>query len=48
MAWLLSCLAYAYAFKAGLSEAVGYLQETFDLMEKQFWLPQHGLYADVA
>jgi mannose/cellobiose epimerase-like protein (N-acyl-D-glucosamine 2-epimerase family) len=24
------------------------LDETFELMEQRFWLPEHGLYADVA
>ncbi|MES2935223.1 MAG: AGE family epimerase/isomerase [Pseudomonadota bacterium] len=41
-------LAYAHALMAGMSEARGYLAETFDLMERRFWEEQHGLYADEA
>ena len=41
-------LAYASAIKAGIQEAVGYLEETFDLMEMHFWSEDHGLYADEA
>ncbi|PQO98108.1 N-acylglucosamine 2-epimerase [Massilia phosphatilytica] len=41
-------LAYAHALRAGVSEARGYLAETFDLMETRFWEPEHGLYADQA
>jgi mannose/cellobiose epimerase-like protein (N-acyl-D-glucosamine 2-epimerase family) len=41
-------LAYAHALMAGVEEARGYLEETWDLMERHFWEPQHGLYADEA
>ena len=41
-------LAYAHALQAGVTEARAYLDETFELMEQRFWLPEHGLYADVA
>jgi mannose/cellobiose epimerase-like protein (N-acyl-D-glucosamine 2-epimerase family) len=41
-------LAYAHALQAGVTEARGWLDETWDLMERRFWQPQHGLYADEA
>ena len=41
-------LAYAHAFMAGVPEARSYVSETFELMERQFWEPQYGLYADEA
>jgi mannose/cellobiose epimerase-like protein (N-acyl-D-glucosamine 2-epimerase family) len=41
-------LAYAHALRAGISEARGYLSETFELMEHRFWSPEAGLYADEA
>lgn len=41
-------LAYAHALMAGLPQARAWLDETFDLMERRFWLPQQGLYADEA
>ena len=41
-------LAYAHALAAGMQEARAYLDETFELMEQRMWLPEHGLYADVA
>ncbi|WP_156392260.1 MULTISPECIES: AGE family epimerase/isomerase [unclassified Roseateles] len=41
-------LANAHALQAGVTEARGYLRETFDLMEQRFWQPAHGLYADEA
>ncbi len=41
-------LAYAHALAAGISEARGWLDETFALMERRFWQPGHGLYADQA
>lgn len=41
-------LAYAHAFRAGVTEAGDYLKETFDLMERRFWSHAHGLYADEA
>jgi mannose/cellobiose epimerase-like protein (N-acyl-D-glucosamine 2-epimerase family) len=41
-------LAYAHALLAGMPEARAWLHETFDLMERHFWLAEHGLYADQA
>ena len=41
-------LAYAHAVMAGLSEARAWLDETFELMERHFWLPEAQLYADEA
>ena len=41
-------LAYAHAFKSGVSEARGWLAETFDVAEQRFWLGDFGLYADEA
>jgi mannose/cellobiose epimerase-like protein (N-acyl-D-glucosamine 2-epimerase family) len=41
-------LAYAYALRAGLTEAKPHIKETFDLLERYFWSAQHGLYADEA
>jgi mannose/cellobiose epimerase-like protein (N-acyl-D-glucosamine 2-epimerase family) len=41
-------LAYAHALAAGIDEARGYMEETFDLMEHRFWDARHGLYADQA
>lgn len=41
-------LAYAHALMAGVPEARAYLSETFELMERHFWEPEHGLYADEA
>jgi mannose/cellobiose epimerase-like protein (N-acyl-D-glucosamine 2-epimerase family) len=41
-------LAYAQALSAGVSEARAHMQETFELMERRFWQPAHGLYADQA
>ncbi|HAT30425.1 MAG TPA: hypothetical protein DCW29_06080 [Janthinobacterium sp.] len=41
-------LAYAHALLAGVEEARAHLDETFALMEKRFWQPEHGLYADQA
>ncbi|WP_028920036.1 AGE family epimerase/isomerase [Pseudoxanthomonas suwonensis] len=41
-------LAYAKALEAGLEEARGWLEETWELMERRFWEPQSGLYADEA
>lgn len=38
-------LAYACALDAGYEPARAWLDETYDLMEKHFWLPEHGLYA---
>ena len=41
-------LAHAHAAMAGLAEAQPGVAETFDLLEKRFWEPAHGLYADEA
>ncbi len=41
-------LAHAHAAAAGLDEARGALTETFELMERRFWEPGPGLYADEA
>ena len=39
-------LAYSTAYRAGISEAKNYIDETFELMEKHFWLNEFGLYSD--
>ncbi|PKH33622.1 AGE family epimerase/isomerase [Shewanella sp. ALD9] len=39
-------LAYSWAVQVGISEASGYLADTFNTMEKYFWDPQAGLYKD--
>jgi len=41
-------LAHAHAAMAGVSEARSGITETFELMERHFWEPAHGLYADEA
>jgi mannose/cellobiose epimerase-like protein (N-acyl-D-glucosamine 2-epimerase family) len=41
-------LAYACATKIGIAEARGWIDETFDLMERHFWLARDGLYANEA
>lgn len=41
-------LAYAKAVEAGVAEAQQWLDETWELMERRFWEPQAGLYADEA
>ena len=41
-------LAYAHALQAGIAEAKDWLEETFELMERRFWQPDFGLYADEA
>lgn len=41
-------LAQAHALMAGIDEARGGLDETVALMERRFWEPSHGLYADEA
>ena len=38
-------LAYVKALEAGVEEAAGWLDETWQLMERHFWEPAHGLYA---
>jgi len=39
-------LAYSSAYRAGISEAKDYIDETFELMEKYFWSDEFGLYSD--
>ncbi len=39
-------LAYSTAYMAGLSDARDYIRETFNLMEKYFWIESDGLYCD--
>lgn len=41
-------LAYACALEAGVAEARAWIDETFGLMEKRFWLAEHGRYASEA
>ena len=41
-------LAYAHALQAGVGEARADLEATFALMERRFWSPAAGLYADEA
>ena len=41
-------LAYSHAYAAGIAEALAWMDETFDLMERRFWQDGHGLYADQA
>jgi len=41
-------LASATALKAGVGWARDMLDDTVELMEKRFWLPEHALYADEA
>lgn len=41
-------LAHAHAAMAGVEEARAGIGETFELMERRFWEPAHGLYADEA
>lgn len=41
-------LAYACALDAGVDGTGDWIGETFDLMERRFWLPEHGLYASEA
>jgi mannose/cellobiose epimerase-like protein (N-acyl-D-glucosamine 2-epimerase family) len=41
-------LAYACAAKIGIAEARFWIDETADLMERHFWLPGHGLFANEA
>ena len=41
-------LAYAHAFKSGVTEAREWLAEAFDLAEKHFWEPAAELYGDEA
>jgi len=41
-------LAHAHAAMAGIDEARAGIDATFALMERHFWEPAHGLYADEA
>jgi mannose/cellobiose epimerase-like protein (N-acyl-D-glucosamine 2-epimerase family) len=41
-------LAFAHAHAAGIPEARGWLDETYELMDRRFWQPEYGLYADEA
>jgi mannose/cellobiose epimerase-like protein (N-acyl-D-glucosamine 2-epimerase family) len=41
-------LAYSHALAAGIEEARAWMVETWELMERRFWEPAHGLYADQA
>ena len=41
-------LAYAHARLAGIAEAGAWIDETYELMERRFWLAGDGLYADEA
>ena len=41
-------LAYAHASMAGVEPARAWIAKTFDLMERKFWSPASGLYADEA
>src|SRR5690606_794789 len=38
----------AKALEAGIEAARGWIAETWELMERRFWEPAHGLYADEA
>ena len=41
-------LAYSSALKAGIDEAREWMDETWQLLERRYWEPQHGLYRDEA
>jgi mannose/cellobiose epimerase-like protein (N-acyl-D-glucosamine 2-epimerase family) len=41
-------LAYATAAKAGIEEAEGWMDETWDLLEQRYWEADAGLYRDEA
>ncbi len=41
-------LAYACGVKAGVEEARGWMDETWNLLEQRFWEPAYGLYRDEA
>jgi mannose/cellobiose epimerase-like protein (N-acyl-D-glucosamine 2-epimerase family) len=41
-------LAHAHAAQAGVAGASEGIAETYELMERRFWQPEHGLYADEA
>ena len=41
-------LAYACALKAGIEQARGWMDEAWQLLERRYWEPEHGLYRDEA
>ncbi len=41
-------LAYSCGLKAGIEEARGWMDETWELLERRFWEAEHGLYKDEA
>lgn len=41
-------LAYSWASRAGITEAKGYIEDTWQLMERTFWDQEFGLYKDEA
>ncbi|MGH8128004.1 MAG: AGE family epimerase/isomerase [Gammaproteobacteria bacterium] len=41
-------VAYANARRAGIAEATGWMDETWDLLERHFWDSEAGLYRDEA
>ncbi len=41
-------LAYSCGVKAGVEEARGWMDETWNLLEQRFWEPEFGLYKDEA
>jgi mannose/cellobiose epimerase-like protein (N-acyl-D-glucosamine 2-epimerase family) len=41
-------LAYATAVRAGIDEARPWIEETWELLERRFFEPEHGLYRDEA
>ena len=41
-------LAHSHAADVGVPGAAQGIADTFELMERRFWLPEHGLYADEA
>ena len=41
-------LAYSSAVKAGLTQYTEYIAQSYQLMERHFWCPDAGLYADEA
>ena len=40
-------MAYARAYSAGATETKAYIEETFELLETNFWRPEDQLYVDV-
>lgn len=40
-------MAYARAYAAGAAEVLGYIDESFELLERHFWQEDHQLYLDV-